>query len=90
MKNNNLKTGQENENLGFLGQNVEEAYTSVPPFDLAMNMTGNQFIACNVSSCQYFKNSHCELSSIEVGACNNSSSGLPEDETLCSSYVKRN
>ena len=50
---------------------------------------GSQTIACNVSSCQHFKNSLCELSSIEVGACNNVSSGMSEDETLCSSYVKR-
>jgi hypothetical protein len=50
---------------------------------------GHQAIGCDVSSCRHFKNSLCELSNIKVGACNNVTNGMAEDETLCSSYEKR-
>jgi hypothetical protein len=55
-----------------------------------MNETnGQQVIGCNVSSCKHFKDSLCELSSIEVGANSNVNNGVAEDETLCASYEKR-
>jgi hypothetical protein len=46
-------------------------------------------ISCDVESCRHFKDSLCELSNIKVGAINNVTSGMAEDETLCSSYQKR-
>lgn len=50
---------------------------------------GNQGIGCNVSSCAYFENNLCTLSSIQVGFQNNVSSGLGEEETQCLSYKRR-
>lgn len=50
---------------------------------------GHQVIACNVSSCKHFHDNLCELAGIEVGAQHNATNGIAEDETLCSSYEKR-
>lgn len=54
-----------------------------------MSGFGSQAIGCNVSSCKHFNNSKCTLSSIQVGASTNASSGIAEDETLCMSYERR-
>jgi hypothetical protein len=52
-------------------------------------INGIQAIGCNVSSCKHFNNSKCTLSSIQVGASTNASTGIAEDETLCMSYERR-
>ncbi|MDD3364392.1 MAG: DUF1540 domain-containing protein [Syntrophomonas sp.] len=54
-----------------------------------MSKLGSQAIGCNVSSCHYFENNECTLSNIQVGASNNASSGIAEEETLCMSYKRR-
>ncbi|MBO5398012.1 MAG: DUF1540 domain-containing protein [Clostridia bacterium] len=51
---------------------------------------GTQRINCTVCSCKYNeKNSTCSLPQIDVCACENCSSGLP-DESKCGSYECRN
>jgi hypothetical protein len=50
---------------------------------------GRQTIKCDVSSCQYFDESKlCTLDSIKVTPCSHMNNGVPEDETLCSSYKR--
>lgn len=51
---------------------------------------GQQTIHCDVSSCQHFDQSKfCNLSAIKVTPCAHMNNGVPEDETLCSSYQIR-
>lgn len=50
----------------------------------------NQHIGCDVNSCVYNENgSACSLQSITVQACQNCSSGNPQDESMCSNYRHR-
>ncbi len=51
---------------------------------------GQQTILCDVSSCSHFdKGNFCKLSSIQVSPCQYINNGIPEEETLCSSYDPR-
>ena len=53
---------------------------------------GEQTIGCEVTSCRYNgSGSCCELHRIEVRPCygQDSTSGQPEDESCCGSYVRR-
>ena len=51
---------------------------------------GQQTIKCDVSSCQHFDQSNlCTLNAIKVTPCSHMNNGIPEDETLCSSYEMR-
>jgi len=51
---------------------------------------GQQTINCSVSSCQHFdKANYCTLNAIKVTPCAHMNNGVPEDETLCSSYESR-
>ena len=46
-----------------------------------------QRINCTVNSCKHNeKNNTCNLPEINVCACENCSSGLPDDESMCGSY----
>jgi hypothetical protein len=48
---------------------------------------GQQTIQCDVSSCKFFDRANlCTLDSIKVAPCKHVNNGVPEDETLCSSY----
>ncbi len=50
---------------------------------------GKQTIKCDVTSCQYFDDANlCTLDSIKVAPCKHINNGVPEDETLCSSYER--
>ncbi len=54
-----------------------------------LEMEGNQLIKCAIKSCQYYGDGACTLESIQVSPCSNMTTGLPEDETMCHSYVKK-
>jgi hypothetical protein len=48
---------------------------------------GQQAVHCNVTSCRHHGNQdYCALSTISVAACQNGSSGNPQDESMCASY----
>ncbi len=48
----------------------------------------NQRINCTVESCKYHNYNHnvCQLQQIEVQACQNCSTGTPQDESMCGNY----
>ena len=49
-----------------------------------------QRINCTDNSCRHNeKNNTCSLAEINVCACKNCSSGLPDDESMCGSYKHR-
>ncbi len=54
-----------------------------------MEPQGNQLIKCSINSCQYYSAGACTLQSIQVSPVSNMTTGLPEDETMCHSYVKK-
>lgn len=58
---------------------------------MTKNQTGCQTIGCHVTSCRYNDgSSYCELSRIEVEPCTDRpDSGIPEDESLCGSYSRK-
>lgn len=49
---------------------------------------GDQKINCTVCSCRYHNQGQnlCELQQIQVQACQNCSTGLAQDESMCGSY----
>lgn len=50
----------------------------------------NQRINCTVYSCKHNqKNQTCSLPEINVCSCENCSSGLPDDESMCASYKSK-
>lgn len=50
---------------------------------------GQQTIECSVNSCKYHNQNHyCNLQAIKVTPCGHVNNGIPEDETLCSSFEK--
>lgn len=52
-----------------------------------MNMSKNQSIGCDVTSCRYnSQGCECELSHIDVMACPGCTSGNAVDESHCGSY----
>ena len=51
------------------------------------HMKGAQTINCTVSSCKFNANqSYCTLEAVKITPCQHINNGVPEDETLCSSY----
>jgi len=54
-----------------------------------MEQQGNQFIQCNIKSCKHCSDGVCVLQSIQVSPCSSMSTGLPEDETMCYSYERK-
>ena len=51
-------------------------------------MDKNQKINCTVTSCEYNNDEDqtCELKEILVEPCDDTSTGTPEDESMCGSY----
>ena len=48
---------------------------------------GKQAIHCDVKSCRHnTSNNYCALQAISVAACQNGSTGNPQDESMCASY----
>lgn len=45
-----------------------------------------QLIKCSVRSCIHNTGDGCALKGIQVSPCRNMNSGLPDDESMCSSY----
>ncbi|HCF71245.1 MAG TPA: hypothetical protein DER33_06660 [Syntrophomonas sp.] len=50
---------------------------------------GKQTIGCEVSGCAFWENQYCGLDGIKVTPCQHVNNGVPEDETLCASYSKK-
>ena len=51
----------------------------------------NTSIHCRVSSCAYHcgDDEYCSLRAIRVEPCQDCSSGMPADESMCGSYSKK-